>query len=124
MGKNQRKRARSSTSSAWKPVSVALPSKEGGSSIDNKTNDHNDDEEFVEKDLNRNHYDDPKLSKQASLDLQMNPGEDCAMFYGLEVLDSSQYEIVESGTSKRLIIKEYDETAAAASGETSTRKEI
>jgi ATP-dependent RNA helicase DDX24/MAK5 len=120
MGSNQRKRSRSSTSSAWKPVSVVLPTKEDGSSI-NKNNEHNDDE-FVEKDLSRNHYDDPKLSKQAALDLQMNPGEDCAMFYGLEVLDSSHYEVVGSGTSKRLIIKDTNNETAAASEEDQQEK--
>jgi ATP-dependent RNA helicase DDX24/MAK5 len=54
--------------------------------------------------MTRNHYDDPKLSRRASKDLPMNPGEDCAMFLGLEVLDSSQYQVVNDGTSKRIVI--------------------
>jgi hypothetical protein len=78
---------------------------EGGH--DNLSNNNHDDEE--EYYTNRNHYDDPKLSKQAELDLQMNPGEDCAMFYGLEVLDASQYRVVGTGASKRIIIEEHDD---------------
>jgi ATP-dependent RNA helicase DDX24/MAK5 len=57
-----------------------------------------------EEQFTKNHYDDPKLSRQAEKDLPMNPGEDCAMFFGLEVLDSNQYQVVGTGTSKRLVI--------------------
>lgn len=67
--------------------------------------------------LNNNHYDNPKLSKHAEIDLPMNPGEDCAMFYGLEVLDSSQYQVVGTGSSKRLVIVEQKQP-----GETDTTK--
>lgn len=55
-------------------------------------------------DYDLNHYDDPKLSNKALEDLPVQPGEDVAMFYGLEILDGSQYEVVGTGESKRLKI--------------------
>ncbi|KAL3907738.1 MAG: hypothetical protein SGARI_003390 [Bacillariaceae sp.] len=67
-----------------------------------------------EKQLSRNHYDDPKLSRKATKDLQMNPGEDCAMFYGLEVLDASQYQVVGKGNNKRLVLTGGDSRGADA----------
>jgi DEAD/DEAH box helicase len=46
--------------------------------------------------LTQNHYDDPTLSKRALQDLPVYPGEDCGIFYGLEVLDASMYRVVET----------------------------
>jgi hypothetical protein len=78
--------AASASASAWKAVSVGL---------DDKNEDADD---------NDNHYDNPKLQRAATKDLPVEPGEDVAMFYGLEVLDSSQYCLVKDGDKKRLII--------------------
>ena len=106
MGKNKnRKRSRSKEKSAtndaaWKPVSVTL----SGESNDDRDADTALDPDRDEKQLSKNHYDDPKLSRRAEKDLHLTPGEDCAMFYGLEVLDASQYEVVGTGNNKRLII--------------------
>lgn len=101
MGKNRRKRSRPTSSTdagAWKSVSVSLSG--------NGENDVNQDVENIEmtKEFSQNHYDDPKLSKKAQLDLPMDPGEDCGMFYGLEVLDASQYRVENTGSFKRLIV--------------------
>eukprot|EP00934_Nitzschia_sp_Nitz4_P004944 Nitzschia sp. Nitz4//scaffold357_size15932//7551//10647//NITZ4_008875-RA/size15932-processed-gene-0.27-mRNA-1//1//CDS//3329548983//4934//frame0 len=60
--------------------------------------------EDVEENNSNNHYDNPKLQKAANVDLQAQPGEDVAMFFGLEVLDGSQYQVVGDGNSKRLVI--------------------
>ena len=70
-----------------------------------------------------NHYDDPKLGRKAHLDLEMNPGEDCGMFYGLEVLDASQYRVEQCGSSKRLVINGSDDTDATTGARTRTRTE-
>ncbi|KAG7359102.1 DEAD/DEAH box helicase domain protein [Nitzschia inconspicua] len=102
MGKNRQKKRplpSSSFETAWKPVPVFL------SGDDSKVSGETDSKD-AEETLANNHYDNIKLSRQAEKDLPMNPGEDCAMFYGLEVLDSSHYEVVGSGSSKRLIIME------------------
>jgi ATP-dependent RNA helicase DDX24/MAK5 len=58
------------------------------------------------EDLTSNHYDDPILSKQAEKDLPMNPGNDCGIFFGLEVLDPSQYQVVRTGNSRHLMLCE------------------
>ena len=76
----------SASASAWKAVSVDL------------------DDKNLDGDENDNHYDNPKLQRAAKKDLPVEPGEDVAMFYGLEVLDSSQYCLVKDGDKKRLII--------------------
>ncbi|KAG7355059.1 DEAD/DEAH box helicase domain protein [Nitzschia inconspicua] len=102
MGKNRQKKRplpSSSFETAWKPVPVFLS---GDDSKVSREADSKDEEET----LANNHYDNIKLSRQAEKDLPMNPGEDCAMFYGLEVLDSSHYEVVGSGSSKCLVIME------------------
>jgi hypothetical protein len=115
MGKNRRKRPRPASnpssiesSGGWKSVSVELSA--GGVSTSTDDDGHRqveDNETTVE--YTRNHYDDPELSKKAELDLPMNRGEDCAMFFGLEVLDSSQYRVEDKGDSKRLLILKSDE---------------
>lgn len=51
----------------------------------------------------RNHYDDSKLSKRATHDLESDPGEDVAMFFGLEVIDGSHYHVTTKGTTKKVI---------------------
>lgn len=122
MGKGNRRRKRPtapSTSSSWKPVPVHLG---GGqrreeeepearttttAETSNDFTDDGDDDDAGR--FNNNHYDDPKLSKTAERDLHMQPGEDCAIFFGLEVLDASHYQVVQDGTSKRLIVKRDDD---------------
>jgi hypothetical protein len=105
MGKGRKKRSRSLYSTAaWKPVPVTLS---GCDSETTSTNGKNHSTLKVEvEDLTSNHYDDPKLSKQAEKDLPMNPGNDCGIFFGLEVLDPSQYQVVRTGNSRRLIVCE------------------
>jgi len=117
MGKNRRKRSRTDPSSAsttvsagWKSVSVelssdSLPGKNAGRENE-WCHDHNDGEhrELTEE-YTSNHYDDPKLSRNAEKDLPMNRGEDCGMFAGLEVLDASQYRVEQKGSFKRLVMK-------------------
>merc|ERR1712238_129111 len=97
-------------SAGWKSVSVelssdSLPGKNAGRENE-WCHDHNDGEhrELTEE-YTSNHYDDPKLSRNAEKDLPMNRGEDCGMFAGLEVLDASQYRVEQKGSFKRLVMK-------------------
>lgn len=103
-----------SSASPWTPVSVDLP-REGAAVVETKALNGgvggDDDDDWAASRMTRNHYDDPKLSRKAASDLPMSPGEDCAMFFGLEVLDASRYRVVEDGeggTSKRLVIVSND----------------
>lgn len=117
MGKDRRKRSRpSETMTAWKPVQVSLPGKDGAVTIGSDLHDLDE--------TNQNHYDDAKLSRRAEKDLPMNPGEDCAMFFGLEVLDASQYQVVGSGSSKRLIITGGGKTATPSADSSKKNKGI
>ena len=78
----KRKRSRSKGASfegCWKPVSIHT----------NDDVDQSGDFHSREEDIANNHYDNPKLRRQASKDLPVKPGEEIAFFYGLEVLDSS-----------------------------------
>jgi ATP-dependent RNA helicase DDX24/MAK5 len=97
---NKRKTAATTAStdyalSAWKPVEVHL---DGDASEIAPTNEED------ETNATNNHYDNTKLSRKAKRDLPVNPGEDVAMFYGLEVLDASQYQLVQDGNTKRLVV--------------------
>ena len=75
----------------WKPVHVELE----------------DDDNKEKKNVNtaaeeetHNHYDNPKLGRKAKRDLPVNPGEDVAIFYGLEVLENYQtLDSLEGGAS-------------------------
>jgi ATP-dependent RNA helicase DDX24/MAK5 len=91
---------------AWKPVDVTL--------VDEGEEDPLDD-------LN-NHYDDPKLQRKAIKELQAEPGEDVAMFYGLEVLDANEYQVVGTGSDRHVIVKKSDIAAAAAAEEKNIEK--
>jgi hypothetical protein len=87
-------------------VSVMLPGSEVETSNTSAKKDSTLDAGTENLTFSSNHYDDPTLAKQAEMDLPMNPGNDCAMFFGLEVLDASQYQVVGTGISKRLVISE------------------
>jgi primosomal protein N' len=89
----------------WKAVDVSLP------------DDSHDAED------NKNHYDDEKLSKKAKKDLEADPGEDVAMFYGLEVIDGSHYQIIGNGASKRVIFRDDDPPKDSVSDSTGTKKQ-
>jgi hypothetical protein len=109
MGKNRKKRSRPTASTnvgSWKSVSVTLSSEGVLGVAENDGDRQGDDVDNIEtsKEYSRNHYDDPKLFKKAELDLPMDPGEDCGMFFGLEVLDASQYRVENTGSFKRLIV--------------------
>ena len=93
----------------WKPLHVSLDGPKqhgGGNDASASFNDgDNDDGDFTftgkHESSKNNHYDNAELQKQANRDLPVQPGEDIAFFYGLEVLDSSQYELVsENSTGK------------------------
>jgi ATP-dependent RNA helicase DDX24/MAK5 len=62
---------------AWKKVHVELPEPDASSS---------------------NHYDESTRQRTADRDLEANSKEEVAMFYGLEVLDSSQYQVETTST--------------------------
>lgn len=109
MGKNRRKRSRPTAftdAGAWKSVSVSLSSQGAAGNGEDDGDNQAHDVEAVENTeaYTNNHYDNPKLFKKAQLDLPMDPGEDCGMFYGLEVLDASQYRVENTGSSRRLIV--------------------
>jgi len=119
MGKNnRRKRSRpppSTNTGSWKSVSVNISSR-GEAVGDNGDHQHQEETEIDVENTDKysaNHYDDPKLSRKAHLDLEMDPGEDCGMFYGLEVLDASQYRVEQSGSFKRFVIKGSDDATTS-----------
>lgn len=71
----------------WKKVDVGLVS-----------------DDFIED--QKNHYDDSKLASKADFDLEADPKEHLGAFFGLEVLDGSQYEVIddkETGCKKFII---------------------
>ena len=93
----------------WKPLHVSLDGPKRHGRNDGATTSFNDGDndggDFTftgnHESSKNNHYDNPELQKQATKDLPVQPGEDIAFFYGLEVLDSSQYELVsETSTGK------------------------
>lgn len=94
-----------SSSLHWKPVDVSLP------------DDSNNAEDNI------NHYDDEKLSKKAKRDLEADPGEHVAMFYGLEVIDGSHYQVIGNGASKRVIFRDDDPPKDIVSHSTGTKKQ-
>lgn len=108
MGKSKRKRSKPkprTNDGCWKPISVTLSSQvESGETESGDGQDHEVDNIEMTKEYTSNHYDDPKLSRKAEIDLPMDPGEDCGMFFGLEVLDASQYRVESSGSFKRLVV--------------------
>lgn len=113
MGKNRRKRPRpTAPANAWKSVPVTLPSEgvPGETENDGDQQDCEVDNIEMTKEYTSNHYDDPKLYRKAEMDLPMDPGEDCGMFYGLEVLDASQYRVENIGSFKRLVVKGEENT--------------
>jgi ATP-dependent RNA helicase DDX24/MAK5 len=74
----------------WKSVDVSLP--DPGS--------------------NTNHYDNPSTSKQADRDLEGQPAEGVGLFFGLEVLDGSLYEVK---NNKMIFKKLVSETSTKSS---------
>jgi len=109
-----------SKAAAWRDVTVSL-----GDDGNNNNNNNNsasvddvvNDASFYE---DKNHYDDPALLR-SSKDLEAVPGEQVAMFYGLQVIDGSQYTLTETnGTTQFRIVNEHEDQqaidAAAAAG--------
>jgi ATP-dependent RNA helicase DDX24/MAK5 len=86
----------------WKKIDVGLlgPS-QAASTSHSRTGD---DDDF---DAGNNHYDKPasRIYRSAERDLQADPAEGVGMFLGLEVLDGSQYSVIEEGGHKRLVPK-------------------
>jgi len=86
--------------SQWKKIDVGLlaPSKAAAGS------GQVDDDDY---DNVVNHYDTPesKTYRMAERDLEANPKEGMGFFLGLEVLDGSQYSVVEEGGFKSIIMK-------------------
>lgn len=64
-----------------------------------------DDDDF--DNAENNHYDEPSSSvyRSAERDLEADPNEGVGMFFGLEVLDGSQYDVVEAEGFKRIVPK-------------------
>ena len=125
MGKNRRKRSRPNSSTndgPWKSLSVTLSSQGLSSDTENKHGDGEVNGVELTEEYTSNHYDDPKLSKKAELDLPMDPGEDCGMFYGLEVLDASQYKVENNGAFKRLIVTGDTEESTHITSESEAQK--
>ena len=75
------------------------------------------------KEYTTNHYDDPKLSRNAELELPMDPGEGMGMFFGLEVLDANQYRVEKTGSFKKIIITGEGEGDAGAKADTASHPE-
>jgi len=109
MANNNRKRSRPTSAAAseqdsdivqWKKVDVGLlaPSKAAAGS------GQADDDDFENA---VNHYDEPesKTYRRAEMDLEANPAEGMGLFFGLEVLDGSQYTVIDQGDSKRIVFK-------------------
>jgi len=74
---------------SWKPIDASLPDPAS----------------------NFNHYDNVKSSRDANQDLEGQPAESFGMFFGLEVLDGSLYEV----RNNRMIIKS-SETKSKSNG--------
>lgn len=109
----KRKRSRSDTTTTtttqsipWEKVDVSLlaPSQAAAGTVAK-----NQDDEF-ETGVN-NHYDQPssRTYRSAEKELEADPAEGVGIFFGLEVIDGSQYRVVEQGGTKRLVLKEEEE---------------
>lgn len=92
-----------SSSFHWKRVDVGLP----------------DSDDFEET---KNHYDDSKLCKRAKTDLEADPGEDVAMFFGLEVIDGNDYQVVTKGSNKTVIFRKEESANASTMKDLTKRK--
>lgn len=117
MANTKRKRSRPTAapgSLEWKKVDVGLlaPNKAAAGS---GQADDNDFENAV------NHYDTPesRTYRTAERDLEAGPKEGVGFFFGLEVLDGSQYSVVEEDGSKRIVMKP---AAVSGSIDTTTAK--
>ena len=118
MANKKRKRSRPTAATGsleWKKVDVGLlaPSKAAAGS---GQADDNDFDNAV------NHYDAPdsKTYGTAERDLEAGPKEGVGFFFGLEVLDGSQYSVVEEDGSKRIVMKS---AADSGSSDTATKTE-
>ena len=114
----------------WKPIHVHLgngnDATNGQQNRKDSLNDNDGDNDIFsanQKTSKHNHYDNPELQRKANKDLPVQPGEDIAFFYGLEVLDSSQYELVSQGNNqKRLVMREPSKTTTKEEEVSSTTK--
>jgi hypothetical protein len=96
--------------SAWKKVDVSLPSDDGfgetKTSTDNNNNntDHTNEADLDNEYSTKNHYDDPTMgrTKYARNDLEAAPGEDVAIFSGLQVIQGSDYHIEKTSDGQSL----------------------
>jgi DEAD/DEAH box helicase len=93
----KRQRTAAKTANIWRTVDVGL--QQPKASRDSNRNDI---------DADRNHYhDDGAGRRSASTELEAEPAEGVGIFFGLEVLDGSQYTVeVDGNGSKRLKILE------------------
>lgn len=109
MANKKRKRSRPSTTLdstsgtsnlAWKKVDVGLLAPTQAAAGSGQA----DDDDF---DNAVNHYDAPesKTYRKAERDLEAGPKEGVGFFFGLEVLDGSQYSVVEKDGNKRIVMK-------------------
>ena len=86
----------------WKKVDVGLIAPSLAASTSHSRTSDDDDFEG-----DKNHYDQPssRIYRSAERDLLANPAGGVGIFFGLEVLDGSQYSVVERDGHKRLVPK-------------------
>ena len=101
--RNSKKKS-ATTTGLWKKVDVGLlaPSKAAAGQVPETA-----DEEF--ENGTYNHYDNPssKIYRSAEKELEADPAEAAGIFFGLEVLDGSQYTVLEEeGGRKRIVTKD------------------
>jgi ATP-dependent RNA helicase DDX24/MAK5 len=102
MGKKRKRQTSNKADFPWHKVDVGLlaPSKAAATAKSSSKTD----EDFENAE---NHYDQPSSSiyRSAERDLEADPNEGVGIFLGLEVLDGSQYDVVEEGGTKRIVPK-------------------
>jgi ATP-dependent RNA helicase DDX24/MAK5 len=125
-----------SSALAWKPVNVGLLEGNENDNGNDKETDHasprpdsSENENGKHDAMNEtqlkqnNHYDNPKLIRNASKDLPVRPGEDVAFFYGLEVLENYTSTSITTSTSTNKYTNQASIDAAASPVVASTEKD-
>lgn len=92
---------------SWEPLTVGLGGDKEGSEDGDET---------------KNHYDNRKLSKSASKDLPVNPGEEIGMFYGLEVCRDFDLKLLKRSKSKTVETKDSEESDMKSSESESKKR--
>jgi len=103
--KKSKKRSRHHDVLPWKSVTVGLsePSSETNH-YDSGSEDNNDDEHNLASQRKNKKPSSSKRSKNDD-DLEAQPNEEVGMFYGLEVIDGSQYEVQTRNDTKYMVMR-------------------